>query len=70
MNYSKGVICTADHRQSIEDFASELLELRKKGTGVLVGVFNDIALFIHSVDTKQDIIERYSAKNFVKFMSS
>ena len=40
MNYSKGVICTADHRQSIEDFASELLELRKKGTGVLVGVFN------------------------------
>ena len=58
---SKGVICTASPGQGIEDFAKELAE-RKKGTGVLVGVFNDTALFIHSVDTEQDIIDQYFSK--------
>ena len=59
---SKGVVCTASPGQGIEDFAKELAELRKKGTGVLVGVFNDTALFIHSIDTEQDIIDQYFSK--------
>lgn len=59
---SKGIICTAFPNQSIEHFASELLVIRKRETGVLLGVFNNIALFVHSKDTKQDIIEQYNRK--------
>lgn len=59
---SKGIICKAFPGQSIENFASELIAIRKKELGVLVGVFNDIALFVHSTDTKQEIVKRYFEK--------
>ena len=60
--YSTGTICSAFPEKSIEDFALELLAIRKKETGILLGVFNNIALFIHSGDTEQDIIEQYNEK--------
>lgn len=59
---SRGVICTASPGQNIEDFASELTSLRKEKLGVLVGVFNDIALFIHTSDTEQDVVKSYYSK--------
>ncbi len=59
---SKGIICKASSGQSIENFALELVAVRKKELGVVVGVFNDIALFIHSTDTQKDIVKSYFAK--------
>ena len=58
-NSVRGIICTAAPGQSIENFASELISLRKKDPGVIMAVFNDIPLFIHGGDTKQDIISQY-----------
>lgn len=60
--YQKGVICKASPGQSIDNFAQELILIRKENAGVLVGVFNDIALFIHSTDTEQDIVHSYYSK--------
>ena len=61
-SYTKATVCTALPGSNIGDFASELLELHKKENGVLVGIFNNIALFVHSKDTVQDIIDQYYEK--------
>lgn len=61
-SYTKATVCTAVSGTNIGDFAQELLELHKKEKGVLVGVFNNIALFVHSKDTVQDIIDQYYEK--------
>lgn len=58
-NRTSGIICTSSPGQSIENFVSELITLRKKELGVIVGIFNDRAQFIHSQDTEQDIVKRY-----------
>ena len=59
---SRGFICVACSGQGIASFASEMVAMRKKELGVLVGVFNDIALFVHTHDTVQDVISQYYAK--------
>ena len=59
-NITNGVICNAAKGQSIENFAAELIALRKEKMGVIVGIFNDYALFVHSQDTACDIVKRYN----------
>lgn len=56
---SKGIVCKASEGQTIDSFASELMEIRKNELGVLVGIFNDIPVFVHSEDTMQEIVENY-----------
>ena len=61
-SYSKAIVCQPDKGCSIERFAEDLLDLRHYELGVIVGVFNDIALFVHSGDTVQDIVHQYINK--------
>lgn len=58
-NRISGIICKASPGQSIENFAAEMIALRKKEQGVIVGIFNNFSLFIHSQDTERDIVKKY-----------
>ena len=53
------ILCKADPRQNVRDFAEELIMLKKSITTGVIGIFNDIPIDIKPHMTADDVVKKY-----------